>query len=257
MVEGDDTIEGQDKGAEQPPPAAEPKPKRRVPAICKTQMCRPCRLLCFANPNKPRRACAEIFCPTYLASRREAARFKIAWSVISEGERITHTLFFAILLSYLLLYLFISFLVPFSSYTPILNSRGGCEGTSSFTVYGAYAGLFALGTSFEAYMQLRLARLFKEGKHTASAPACSRFVFSAWLQGQIASLDTYAHICFAAACLSCAQHETTETAALVEEKEAIHSFYDQSMMTFAICSLVAVAVGNARRTLFTYRYIRA
>lgn len=220
-------------------------------------MCRACRLLCFASPNKPRKACAEIFCPTYLAARREAARFKTSWSVISEGERTTHSLFFAILISYLLLYLFISFLVPFSSYSPILNARGGCEGTSSFTVYGAYAGLFTLATSFEAYMQLRLARLFKDGKHTASGPACSRFVFTAWLQGQIASLDTYAHVCFAAACMSCAQNESEETARLAEEKDTLQNLYDQSLMVFAVCALVAVAIGNARRALFIFRYIRA
>ena len=145
-AEGDDTLEGNEKTGENASGAAEVPAKRRVPAICKNRFCRPCRLLCFASPNKPRTTCVEIFCPTYLAARREAARFKIGWAVLAQAERTTQRLILALLLCFLLLYLCVSGFVPFTFYSATINSQGGCEGSSSFMVYGAYGGLFALST---------------------------------------------------------------------------------------------------------------
>ena len=42
----------------------------------------------------------------------------------------------------------------------------------------------------------------------------------------------------------------------MEETSTLHDVYDRSMVFFAIFSLVAIAIGNARRILFTLRYIR-
>jgi hypothetical protein len=75
------------------------------------------------------------------------------------------------------------------------------------------------------------------------------------VQGQIANLDTYAHICFAAASLSCALHDEPVPEGV--EKAALQNVFDQSMMAFAVGSLVAVLAGNARRALCVYRYIGA
>jgi hypothetical protein len=75
----------------------------------------------------------------------------------------------------------VSGFVPFRFYSATVNSQGGCEGSSSFMVYGAYGGLFALSTLVEALIQARLGKAFKQGRRTASAPSCSRFVFTAWL----------------------------------------------------------------------------
>lgn len=156
-------------------------PKRKVPLICKTQFCKPCRQLCYASSKKPRKACVEIFCPSYLSAKKEATRFKISWSVISEGERTTQIIIFLMLLSYLILFALISFFVPFTAFEAITTDNGGCHGKASFAVYGAYGGIFVLGVAFETYIQMILVKLFKDGQHTKSIPSCNRFVLSAWL----------------------------------------------------------------------------
>jgi len=127
-------------------------------------------------------------------------------------------------------------------------------------VYGAYGGLFVLSTLAEALIQVRLGRVFRQGRHTASAPACSRFVFTAWLQGQISNLATYAHICFAAASLSCALrlgHEGHGPTSDAVDQDTLRTVFDKSLPGFAACALLAVLAGNARRALYLYRYIRA
>ena len=132
--------------------------------------------------SKASKACMDIFCPTYLASRREAFRFKITWSIISEGERVTHVLFYLLQISYFVFYLLISLIVPFVSYKPDISKEGGCKGSSSIIVYGGYAGILVLGSLLEAYIHLRLKKLFnKKNDGTTTTPEFNRFMFSAWL----------------------------------------------------------------------------
>jgi hypothetical protein len=52
--------------------------KMKIPAICKLNMCRPCRKLCYRDKNKPKKSCAQIFCRSYLISRNRATMFKMS-----------------------------------------------------------------------------------------------------------------------------------------------------------------------------------
>jgi hypothetical protein len=79
----------------------------------------------------------------------------MGWAVLAHAERTTQRLIFALLVSFLFLYVAASVSIPFASYSATIDSQGGCEGSSSFMVYGAYGGLFALSALAEALIKSR------------------------------------------------------------------------------------------------------
>ena len=173
-------------------------PKRRaIPAICRARLCRSCRLLCFRDLSKPKRSCARILCPTFLAARAQATRFKMSWSLLAEAEKASQIQVFAVLLVSMLLFLVLGIILPFIFAAFIFSGSNEGSTMSFIPVYGAYGGFFALSTLAEGGIHGTLRSTLRP-ESGAGLLICNRYLLMKWCQGQIANLDTFVHICYVA-----------------------------------------------------------
>jgi len=220
-------------------------PKRRMPPlICRAKVCRSCRLLCFRDSSKPKQSCTRILCPTFLAARAQATRFKMSWSLLAVAERATQIRFFVVLLISMFLFLVLGIITPFAVPTP---NEDECSTMSPITVYGAYGGFMALSTLAEGVIHGTLRSALRPESGAANL-SCNRYLLMKWCQGQIANLGTFVHICFVASVVACLQNDSYGEDG---------SLFRGLSLGLAVIALIVLIGSNVRRARYIWRFLRA
>ena len=227
------------------PPSSEGElPKRRPPPlICRAKVCRSCRLLCFRDSTKPKQSCTRILCPTFLAARAQATRFKMSWSLLAVAERATQIHFFVVFLISMFLFLVLGILTPFAVPTP---NEDECSTMSSITVYGAYGGFMALSALAEGVIHGTLRSVLRPESGAADL-SCNRYLLMKWCQGQLANLDTFVHVCFVASVAAC-----LGDGSYGEDGSLLRGL----SLGLAVIALIVLIGSNVRRARYIWRFLR-
>lgn len=115
-------------------------------------MFRVCKLMCFRDPSKPKLTMTQILCPTFLAARAQATRFKISWSLLVDSEKKIQMQIFVIIIALLVLFNLLAIVVPFVFAVLLTKDVKQLSDGSRMPLipaFGAYGGYLALSTIAE------------------------------------------------------------------------------------------------------------
>lgn len=209
-VEGDGSLGEDHEAAAAAKPAEEAadeeeQPKRHVvPGICRLKIFRTCRLMCFRDPSKPKLTLTQIFCPTFLAARAQATRFKISWSLLVDSEKKIQMQIFVIVIAMMVLFFLLALVVPFVFAVMLSKEvKSVADGSKMplIPAFGAYGAFLALSTLAEGAIPALLRRTL--GPETGATHVfCNRYLMTKWCQGQLANLATFTHVCFVASVIA-------------------------------------------------------
>jgi hypothetical protein len=168
-----------------------------IPVVCRWKCCSCCRKICYRDKSKAKKACIQLWCPSFFVARSCANKFKMSFEVLQSSESTIQVTIFWTIIAQLAATLTLGILLPFL----LRREAGQCKPMMSIPVYGAFVGFMILGTIFEVCIHQRLkSSLCHCGVHRV---LCNSYVIAKWLQGQLANLGTFMHVCFCAHIVAC------------------------------------------------------
>ena len=159
---------------------------------------RTCKDLLCRTRSKRTKSCSRIFCSDFLAARAQALRFKTNFNLFIESENKLQKHYFIIISSCMLSYFVFALAFPLI-FTNV--GRVACSPASPMAVYGTYCAYILMSTFGEMAIISGMKRVVNAEQK--SAVSCNRYVIAKWLQGQLANLCTFVHLCFIASAGDC------------------------------------------------------